>query len=143
MKRNKDLPGGRPRRVDTYLGAAETRIEGHEYTSWPFRKSKSSMAIYQVQNFLKVHFFIVLLLHSKRRIPWHGFYFFSLPLSLRRGENQKLSPDYAWLRSLWSIWNGRQCVYIILCSDNQRPRQTTSRKSNKYLNSTPSLHHFL
>lgn len=45
------------------------------------------MAIYQVQNFLKVHFFIVLLLHSKRRIPWHGFYFFLSPFLL---EEEKI-----------------------------------------------------
>lgn len=57
--------------------------------------------------------------------------------SLRRRRNQKLSPDYVMLRSLRSIWNCRQCVYIILYSDNHRPRQTAGMKSNKYLNSTP------
>lgn len=70
-KRTDDLPGDRLRTEDTCPGVSGTRIEGHEYTSWPFRKTKSSMPIYQFENFLKVHFFIVLLFHSKRRIPWH------------------------------------------------------------------------
>jgi hypothetical protein len=54
------LPVGRLRMADTCPGVSGTRIEGHEYTSWPLSQTKGSMPVDQFEKSLNVHFFILL-----------------------------------------------------------------------------------